>query len=264
MIEAFLNEQSLHAQYADLAQFTEALIQLNGLLHRISQFQVEKRVFFDRQLYSSTVTEQGQIFSSCLDNLRENSVRLQFKIVLRNRLNVTEWRSATQQEECSYTLNSEDIAGSSVAELAERSIRGKAGFLLNFSPSKFPAVRCIVVKKAANKSVTIDSVNTDHDLDEWCQLYPELGLIRYEQLGGRVPLNRETILADRGRFQRTNLRNQGKVAYLERKTNYFFAIDNLHGTHFEVFNSNKQHIGIADLRGVLDRTRAVPGRKMGD
>jgi len=263
MIEAFLNEQSLHAQYTDLAQFTEALIQLNRLLLRISEFHVDKRAFFDRRLYSSTVTERGQIFSSCLDNLRDKSVRFQFKIVLWNRLDVTEWRSETQQEECSYTLNSEDVAGTSVAELTERSIQGKVGFLLNFSPSKFPAVRCIVVEKAAVQSATIDSVNTDRDLDDWCQLYPELGLIRYEQLGGRVPLNRETILADRGRFERTNLRNQGKVVYLERKTNYFFAIDNSHGTHFEVFNANKQHIGTADLRGVLDRTRAARGRKLG-
>jgi hypothetical protein len=97
---------------------------------------------------------------SALERLSEKSARIEFKL-LRDRLSATEWRPESLQEGCSYTWNSEDVAGTTIAELAERCIQGKTGFLLNFSPSRFPSVRCIPVEKAATTTITLDSVSTE-------------------------------------------------------------------------------------------------------
>lgn len=263
-MEAFLNELSLHSQYEDITKFAAALTQLNQVLLRIHDCDTPKRIFFDRQLYYSEVTADHRIFSSCLERLTDKSARLQFKLLFQDRLRATEWCNEALQEACSYKWNTEELRATGIAELVERRLQNRIGFLINFSPSRFPSGRQMMIRKADGNSVMIDSVNSQEDLETWCRLYPNLELARFTATPGRVPQESETILADRGRFKRTKLRNQGKAVYLDRRTNYFFCIDNLHGDHLEVFNSNKEHIGVADLNGVIDTSKAVEGRWLGD
>lgn len=76
-------------------------------------------------------------------------------------------------------------------------------------------------------------------------------------------------LSDSNRFQRTSQVYQGKPVFEERKTGYFWYLDNFHKLdnqaidiprHYEVFDAQRQHIGIADLQGTLDLSKRIVGR----
>lgn len=67
-------------------------------------------------------------------------------------------------------------------------------------------------------------------------------------------------LLDKSRFKKTNYFQQAKPVYEELATGYFWYLDNFHKNEYEVFDSQKKHIGVADLDGNLDLTKAVAGR----
>ena len=49
---------------------------------------------------------------------------------------------------------------------------------------------------------------------------------------------------------------QGASVYRQKKTGHLWYLDNLHKTHFEVFESQgKKHLGEATIDGVLDRSK---------
>lgn len=63
-------------------------------------------------------------------------------------------------------------------------------------------------------------------------------------------------LEDSRRFTRTNVVEQGALVYRENSTGYYWYRDNLHKTHYEVFDaSGRHHLGEADLDGNLDRKK---------
>jgi hypothetical protein len=260
-MEAFVNERSVHSQFIDLADFALALARLNRILLRLLEAPVEKELFFDRQLYYS-LGLPNRVFSSCLEHITDKSVRLQFKILLRERLAGKEWRLERLHSECSYVCHDQNVTGTSVAEVAERTLRERFAILVNFHPSAFGPDRQTAVLKEPETSVIVKSVNTEGDLDECYQQFPELGLARYDPAWGRPPRDTETVLADRGRFFRTNYRNQGRVVYLDRRTTFYMCVDNFHqyGGHLEVFNAIGDHVGQADLKANID-FNAADGEK---
>lgn len=70
-------------------------------------------------------------------------------------------------------------------------------------------------------------------------------------------------LRDVKRFKRTNLiyRAGKQRIYQELKTNYYWYFDYFHREnkmHYEVFDSFKKHLGEADMKGQIDRTRQDP------
>jgi hypothetical protein len=256
-MEAFVNERSLQSQFVDLADFALALSRLNRILLRLSEAPVAKELFFDRQLYHSFGLPD-RIFGSCLEHVTDKSARLQFKLLLRERLAGKEWRLERLHPECSYVCNDQEVTGSSVAEAAERTLLERIVVLLNFHPSTFGMDRKAAVLKQVETRIVVNSINSEGDLDEWYQEFPELGLARYNPAWDRPPRDAETALADRGRFNRTNYRNQGRVIYLDRRTKMYMCVDNFHqyGGHLEVFNAIGVHVGQADLNANIDFTAA--------
>ena len=71
-------------------------------------------------------------------------------------------------------------------------------------------------------------------------------------------------ITDTSRFKRTRFNIHGKIVYKELKTNCFWHLDNLHKDHYEVYNSIQEHIGIADLAGIVDATKRIAGRTLMD
>lgn len=76
-------------------------------------------------------------------------------------------------------------------------------------------------------------------------------------------------LFDRNRFRKTQFMVQGKPVFEEVDTGRFWYLDNFHKLdhdeieiprHYEVFNSQRQHLGIADLQGNLDTSKRDSGR----
>lgn len=64
------------------------------------------------------------------------------------------------------------------------------------------------------------------------------------------------------KFARTGKIYHGKPIFKEIETDYYWYLDNFHKNEYEVFDSNCNHIGTATFNGVLDTTKAVPGRKI--
>lgn len=252
-MEIFLNELSLHSQYSDINQVTSAVQNLNGILLRLLDAKTDKVILLDPLLYHRP-TIQDRMFAGCLDQMPDKDLRLQFKRLIRERLSGRNWRDESVQECCSYVCENEDVANTSIAELAERSIRGNLGVIVNFSPSSFTDKSPLHVVKEQSVNATLNSICTQASLEQWAKSFPELGLARYDPRCGRTPVDTETVLCDKSRFLNTKLRNQARIVYLERATGLYFCVDNLHefGAHLEVFDAQGDHFGEADLQGVVD------------
>ncbi len=67
-------------------------------------------------------------------------------------------------------------------------------------------------------------------------------------------------LLNKLRFRGTNQNQQGKKMYEEIETGNFWYLDNFHKNEYEVFNPQGQHIGVADLQGNVDISKAIKGR----
>jgi hypothetical protein len=265
MIEVFLNERSLHGQFRDTEDVSASLIRVNRALARIRELKAEKRVLYDPALFEAPAVG-GRSFSSCLAHIPDKSARLQFKL-LKQRLNIVSWRDERLHAVCSYIWKGQDVTDSSVAELAERRLQNRIGFLLNFSPSNFPSGHNIEIHKDSGGTVTLHSVNSDGDLLQWCKSFPELGLNQFDPACGRPPLDEETCLVDTGRFQKMNgLLNKGKrQVYLERRTKLYFCVDSGHrrdDAHLEVFDMRGKHIGEASLDGDINTSKADAMKKL--
>lgn len=72
-------------------------------------------------------------------------------------------------------------------------------------------------------------------------------------------------LEDTYRFQDTGLRYQGQHIYQENDSRYHWYMDNFHKNHYEVFDpTGKKHLGEADMKGVLDRSKADSHKRIDD
>lgn len=67
-------------------------------------------------------------------------------------------------------------------------------------------------------------------------------------------------LLDKNKFKRTSFIQQGKPVFESLDTGNFWYIDNFHKDEYEVFDSNRLHIGVANLNGIIDSNKAIPGR----
>ena len=73
-----------------------------------------------------------------------------------------------------------------------------------------------------------------------------------------TPIN--AFLRNSERFIRTKFVQQGATVFQEKSTSYYWYLDNLHKNEFEVFNSNKEHIGVANLEGIIQPNSKIDGR----
>jgi hypothetical protein len=259
MMEVFLNECSMHGQFSNVTAVGESLIGVNHVLMRIDETEGAKRVYLSSALYLRPAVA-SQVFSSCLSQMPQKDARTQFKKLIRERLDAVDWNVERMQCDCMYEWVNEIVSDTSVAELAERLLQQRTGFLLNFCPSNFPPGKVVVVEKEGGATIVLDSINGVVDFDSW------RGVAAYNPQCGRTPLDSETVLRDRGRFVRTKLLNQGRHVYLERKTGFYFCVDNLHehGAHLEVFNSGYEHMGEATLDGVIDESKVDGDKRLDD
>ena len=69
-------------------------------------------------------------------------------------------------------------------------------------------------------------------------------------------------LKDTTKFEKCSYTVQGATVYKEKTTGRYWYMDNLHKTHYEVFDHlGKKHIGEAGLDGVIDKTKADTDKK---
>ena len=77
-----------------------------------------------------------------------------------------------------------------------------------------------------------------------------------------VNLPDEFSLDDESRFNRTNYVVQGQTVRYEFGRRRHWYLDNLHKDHYEVFDHNGDHLGEADLDGVMRTDSRDPNKKL--
>lgn len=183
-----------------------------------------------------------------------NRLRIKFKEV--NAFNINTYKlidNSFYYLQWNLTKCSVDYCSEILKEITERKIRfpKEIYLLINFNNSIESCRSKIFTFKDAIKSISfpkdfihIDFVSDFYELDIWLRTYH---------------VNTFTLL-DKTRFTRTSEVQQGKPVFIEIETNRYWYLDNLHKDEYEVFNSQREHIGVANLSGQVDYEKKVNGR----
>ena len=140
------------------------------------------------------------------------------------------------------------VTDTTIAEAAERQLINDSSIkrlIVNFIQSDFQT--SIHIIKNEEHSIEIDCVETKEEFDKWLNL-----LIS--------PL--DIFLRNPERFIRTKFKQQGATVFQEKHTSFYWYIDNFHKDEFEVFSSIKEHIGVANLDGIIQPNSKKDGRTL--
>lgn len=268
MTQIFLNELSIHGQYRSLEEFAIAIKTVTDVLLRAKSSDIPLAIYYTPVLYHHPVCGALK-FSSCLSRIENADIKLAFRQAVQKSPIFFSWLNEPIHDQSGgvYTLNSVDVTGNSIAELAERVMRGQVGALLNFSPSLQFNVRTLNVNKGATCQISINLLCIIDDLTQWlASQFPGLVRTDYDVNSIDPPTDSQTCLRNKSQFsKKEGFHNQGRSIYLDRKTRYFFCVDNAHfgnAAHLEVFNTLGKHLGEASLNGEIDFSKADSGKRL--
>jgi hypothetical protein len=118
----------------------------------------------------------------------------------------------------------------------------------------------LTVIKNGQSVIVLDNLLTKEYYIEVAYNHGQMDKCKY--FGRKFDLGLINLLENECQFMQTKVFRQGQQVYKEIKTNFYWYLDNLHKNHYEVFDDNKNHIGIADMKGVVDTSRKVNGRTL--
>lgn len=244
-MDILLNELSLSGQYASREIFVEEILPtLIGVLDEIQKL-FKATIYKNHEFYLSKVTKTDTIHDILLGDLSRQypslrKIKRQFVSPL---FAEPFWEdSRKHSENYSYTYEENDICNHSVAEACERD-----KVIISFRDSKPYKAETLSILKNGNEQIGIDNlVNAGH----YSNVLHQRGII--------YPFS----LKDGTRFQKDRRIVQGQNVYKEIDTGYYWYLDNLHKNHYEVFDRNNQHIGVANMDGDIDCTKRVDGRTL--
>lgn len=242
-MEILINELSLHGQFATADIFISTA--LKPLLSLLQQYDSNRDLLLKKyDLWAANVTPTislRDIFKGSYS--RTNDEIRRAKSQLANLIDNPYWEDNRRHNHPDiYKFNSINIFDSSIAESCERD-----KVIISFKCDQFDHKTFVVDKNSC--SIIIDNL-VDHT-----HLY---NLVRAR---GIVV---DFSLSDTSRFKKTHFNVQGKVIYKELLSKCYWYLDNLHHSHYEVFNSQEEHIGLADLNGNVDVSKRVNGRRLFD
>ena len=244
-MDILLNELSLSGQYASREIFVEEI--LPSLIEVFNEIQniFKATIYKSEQFYLSKVTKTDTIHSILVGDLSRQYPSLRkIKRQFVSPLFAEPYWEATRKhsESHSYTYEGNDICNHSVAEACERD-----KVIISFIGTELFREETLSILKNGNEQIGIDNLfNAGH--------YPNV----LDQRGIKYSFS----LKDGSRFQKDGRIVQGQNVYREIETGYYWYLDNLHKNHYEVFDRNGQHIGIANTVGVIDPSKRVNGRTL--
>lgn len=239
-----MNELSLSGQYASREIFVEEILPtLIGVLDEIQELS-DATIYKSQQFWSSRVTGSYTIHEILVGGSKQDPSIRKFKTQLLSILFAEPYWESTRKhlEGDNYTYRGNDICNHSVAEACERD-----KVIISFRDSKPYKAETLSILKNGNEQIGIDNlVNAGH----YSNVLHQRGII--------YPFS----LKDGTRFQKDRRIVQGQNVYKEIDTGYYWYLDNLHKNHYEVFDRNNQHIGVANMDGDIDCTKRVDGRTL--
>jgi hypothetical protein len=253
-MEIFINELSLHEQYASHENFAQAVKQFLEVFSLI-QDKVQQKEMFKDELFILQQALTNETFQQSFERIKNRELKEAFRRIIFNKLNPKNWQvERAHSSEILYTaeqcvVQENFVTDTSVAEIAERKLQNpqKRYVLINFEQSQFDNCQSFEVKKEDDNTIIIDieCIETKTAFEKW------LGL-------SITPL--DIFLRNAERFTRTKFKQQGATVFQEKDTAYYWYIDNLHKDEFEVFNANREHIGTATLDGIIQYEYRKIGR----
>lgn len=244
----YLNELSIESQFYDTAAVENAIQTIVDIIDIIKITIKVDHLLLKNAFICNRCFKNNQPFWQSINRINRN-LRQRFLLVI-NR-HASTWNEAPiHNENDSFivtNINNQEVRGSSIAEAAERTIQNtsRLNFIINFINSTYSPYRHIVVTK--NQSDYNISINAFDNNAQIITAFP-ITFDYYLQ-------NNISEFTDTGRF----CRMCNSRVYLDGKGRYW-VFDRHHNSHYEIYNHSKEHIGIADLDGRVDKIRRVPGR----
>lgn len=263
-MQVFINEKSLQGQYTagnveqGIKIFLSVLNFLDNLKDKGTVF--KSTLLFNEQAIrnvhlNAILPLNGDLLNAFLLNLKSAG----------------KWESERLHSVGDYfRWKSEDVSGTSVAEVAERKLQNSslAGGLLNFSGSTYSAQLQIEIKKNAEVEVELDCVYNEETLIIWLRKH---GLIpqhdAYDVNSKTPPLDDQTVLANPA-FEKTIFKNKGRRAYRLIGTNQLWVVDASEGhiigaPHLEVFDEiSGKHLGTSLFNVIALDTKYKRNRRI--
>jgi hypothetical protein len=273
-MEIFINELSLEGQYFTETEFTRAVRIFNALFFAIHQVKDKEIYKEDSQLLVNYEAIKGSNFMASLNRIKDKSLKQRFLEIVFDKLNSKEWRQDqvhSTQDNFDYVSPTEtrDVRNTSLAEAAERRLQhqDKLYLLVNFANSSFNQVHpqiqdCCIIPIVKNndeaKPINLDGLDNKAGLKQWLEIKFKWSEFEYNESSKNPPTDKQTILRDSTRFEKTSVMVQGRTVYRELMTDRYWYVDNLHigkAAHLEVFDKTGKHIGEADLQGNLNTVK---------
>jgi hypothetical protein len=257
-MEIYINECSFHEQFFNRMALERAFRVFFSILNTTKDIQNEYRFYNNEDLIHIYKAFNEEVLISSINHLHDKSFSRAIIDVLYNRLNPKDWRNEqVHLSEDIFVYKDELITDTSMAELAERSLQNIniLATLINFPSSKFTDQVQICITKNDVDTCDLNCVETKEQMQNWLNNVLNLQDIHYESFSVEPPRDRQTILRDIVRFEKTNLLQGGRRVYKESKTQYYWYVDNFHfgqAAHIEVFDAHGLHVGEASLEGVID------------
>jgi hypothetical protein len=241
-VDILFNERSLTGQFASREQFVDDA--LPPLIALLSEIDSSKNAFYKKQdFYMSFVTETDSIHDILIGSISRQYPEIRkIKSQLRQLFDNPYWENDRKHlSTYTYEYGGSNICGYSMAEACERD-----KIMISFVHPDFSEIKLSVIK---NKDIEVELDNL-------------FAVGHYNTVARQRGIIVEFSLKDTTRFCKTKIISQGQSVYKEIKTNCYWYLDNLHRNHYEVFNSSKSHIGIADMQGNIDTFKRVDNRSL--
>ena len=267
-MEIFLNEWSLQLQYAAIEQFELAAIELIALVSQVRLvLQRGRGSFFRSDRLDQRHAVGADHFLKSVGAIPDKEIRETLLDVVYNKTDPAPWEaSRCHNPPDAYHWIHYDVTDTSMAEAAERLLSNTAllGCLLNFDASPLQGqVSISVLKNALQPGAAVPCFETAAAFDGWISTIR--GAMPYGETDVERPIDEQTCLVDRARFEPTGRRQQGRLVFEERTTRDLYYVDNLHfgrGAHLEVFSRHGVHKGEASLDGIIKEGTRDKNKKL--
>ncbi len=263
----FINECSLHSQYHSQDAFLDAVKVFYSVVKRISKSKKQSYFFKSSDLFTNFRALKEEIFVKSLNTIPDKSFKVALRNALFNKETVVDWTAKRfHSPEDVFECNGDIVTDTSMAELAERKLGNDEliAALLNFKNSCYTDCPEVTVVKERKEEIDLECVESVETLQRWLDRHSLDN--RYQESSSEPPLDHQTFLDDRQRFERASCPRQGgRQVYLDKSTGYFWYVDSLHfgnAAHLEVFDKNLNHIGEASLDGVIFSDKADKTKKL--
>jgi hypothetical protein len=259
-MRGFLNEASIRE---DLS--VSALRLIYEMTRELAATDLVQGFFLNRQFF-----EDGE-FKSKFNRLPFTDPQLKaiIRAMVFSSKHFNDWRSqrvSAIQHTYECVELSENFTDDSQCEAAEIKLQSISDcLLLGASGSRWRQFQQLHFRIQGRDIASLESLVTRNQLFAFLAKQPDY----YNSATKDPPRDFQTVLIkDAARFVRTGKieRNGRRRVFMETATSYFYYVDNLHwgrAAHLEVFDSNEEHCGEADVaKGTIDRSKRVSGRRI--